>query len=465
MEHTKIIDVLKLQEEKENIILKGWLKTKRISKNVGFISLNDGTTIDSIQIVIEKEMENFEEITKNLTIGTSLKIVGKLVKSPGSGQTFEINAKKIEILATSCESFPLQKKKLPLEYLREYAHLRNRTTTFQSVFRIKSKLSFAIHKFFQEKGFEYIQTPIITGNDCEGAGEMFKVTTLNFNNIPKNNNKVDYSKDFFGKETNLTVSGQITVEPFIFSHNQVYTFGPTFRAENSNTSRHVSEFWMIEPEMAFYTINELMDLEEEFIKFLIDYIKKKCFKELEFLNNKIDSNLIESLEHIRNNTFERLTYKDAIKILKKAQDDEKINFEISPSMDVEIGSEHEKYLTEKHFKKPIILYNFPKKFKAFYMYLNDDNETVRGTDVLVANIGEIIGGSEREWRMDFLMKRVKEFKLNEEEYNWYLDTRRFGSIPHSGFGLGLERLIMLFTGMKNIRDTIAYPRTPKNCKY
>jgi asparaginyl-tRNA synthetase len=464
MEHTKIVDVLKLQEEQEKIVVKGWLKTKRISKNVGFISLNDGTTIDSIQIVMDKDMKDFEELSRKLTIGSSLRVEGRLIKSPGAGQSFEINAKEIEIYGTTDDTFPLQKKELPLEYLRDYSHIRNRTTTFQSVFRIKSKLSFAIHKFFQEKGFEYIHTPIITGSDCEGAGEMFKVTTLDLNNIPKKDIKVDYSQDFFGKETNLTVSGQINLEPFIFSHNEVYTFGPTFRAENSNTTRHVSEFWMIEPEMAFYTIEELMDLEEEFIKYLIDYIKKTCSKELEFLNKRIEPMLIETLDNIRNNSFVRLEYKEAIRILEEVHKEGKVVFEVPPTIDVEIASEHERYLAEKHFKKPIILYNFPKQFKAFYMYQNDDKETVRGTDVLVPQIGEIIGGSEREWRWDILMNRIKELGLSEEDYGWYLDTRRFGTIPHSGFGLGLERLIMLFTGMKNIRDTLAYPRTPKNCK-
>lgn len=466
MEHKTISEALALEEEQEKIVLKGWVKTIRVSKNVAFIALNDGSTMNNMQIVLEPEMKGYEELTKEINTGSSLKVTGKLIDSPGKGQKFEVNAKDIEIYGTTTDEYPLQKKDLPLEFLRDNAHFRPRTNTFQAVFRMRSKLAKFVHDFFCDKGFMYVHTPIITASDAEGAGEMFKVTTLDLENIPKTKKgKVDYDKDFFAKPSFLTVSGQLNGELFALGNGLIYTFGPTFRAENSNTVRHISEFWMIEPEMAFFDVNDLMDIEEEFVRYMAKRVLDECSDELTFLNNKIDFKLKKRIEDLLKHKFERVRYEDAIKILEEAVSKNKVKFEINPTIKVEIGSEHERYLTEKHYKKPMILYDFPKEFKAFYMYHNDDKKTVRGTDVLVPYVGEIIGGSEREWRHDKLIERIKELDLDEKDYAWYLQTRKQGTVPHAGFGLGFERIVMMFTGMKNIRDVSAFPRTPRNADF
>jgi asparaginyl-tRNA synthetase len=465
MKRTKISTLFVEDKEQKDVVIAGWVKTKRDSKKFSFIEINDGSNSNNLQIFVDCSLSNYEDI-KKLNIGSSIKVKGDLVKSPAKGQKYEMQAKEIEIFSYADPlEYPLQKKDISFEILRKFAHLRSRTSTFACVFRIRHNLAFAIHKFFQDKGFFYVHTPIITGSDCEGAGEMFKVTTLDLENPEKNDKKqIDYTKDFFGKETFLTVSGQLNGEAFALSLGDIYTFGPTFRAENSNTYRHASEFWMIEPEMSFYEIDELMDLEEEFLKYLISYLFENSKEDLQFLNDNIDNELISRLEDVLNSDFLRVKYSEALDILKKAYKDKVVDFEQAPTDDLEIASEHERYLTEKHFKKPIILYDFPKEFKAFYMFQNEDG-TVRGTDVLVPKIGEIIGGSEREWRYDVLMKRIEELSLNEVSYSWYLDLRKYGGVPHSGFGLGFERFLMFVTGMQNIRDVIPFPRTPKNAKF
>lgn len=439
----------------------GWVRSLRVSKNFGFIVLYDGTFFKTIQIVFEDNLNNFAELSK-VTIGSSLKIGGTIVESPGANQDFELKASSVEIINIADQDFPIQKKRHTLEFLRTIAHLRPRTNTFAAVFRIRSLLAFAIHKFFVEKGFVYIHTPIITGSDAEGAGEMFKVTTLDLLNVPVDEDKkVDYSKDFFGKDTNLTVSGQLAVENFCWAYRNVYTFGPTFRAENSNTQRHASEFWMIEPEMAFADINDNMQVAEDMIKNIFKYILENAPEEMEFFEKFIEPGVISKIEAIVNSEFKRITYTEAIEILEKSG--EKFDFPVKWGIDLQ--TEHERYLTENHFDAPVFVIDYPKEIKAFYMKLNKDKKTVSAMDLLVPGVGEIIGGSQREEDHATLKKRIEEMGLDEEDYWWYLDLRRFGSVVHSGFGLGFERLIMYLTGMKNIRDVIPFPRTPNNAEF
>ena len=459
---TKVKDLLGSPEIGEEYILKGWVRTKRGNKNIAFIALNDGSIIHSIQVVAD--LSNFdEEFMKQITTGSCIAVTGTLEESAGQGQPVEIHAKKIDLYGTSDPTvYPLQKKGHSLEFLREIAHLRPRTNTFGAILRIRHAMAFAINKFFNDKGFYYIHTPIITGSDAEGAGEMFRVTTLDMKNPPlKPDKSIDYSEDFFGKETNLTVSGQLEGELAALALSDIYTFGPTFRAENSNTPRHLAEFWMIEPEMAFYDIHDNMDLAEEFLKYLITYALENCREDLEFLNKMYDNELLERLKFIIDNNFERLTYTEAIEILQKSGE----NFEFPTEWGSDLQSEHERYLVEKHFKKPVILTNYPKKIKAFYMKQNEDGTTVRAMDVLFPKIGEIIGGSQREEIYDKLYSRIKEMDIPEEELWWYLDTRRYGTAPHSGFGLGFERLLLFVTGMSNIRDVIPFPRTPGSAEF
>ena len=441
--------------------LSGWVRSLRVSKNFGFIVLYDGTYFKTIQVVIEEDLDNFKELSK-VTIGSSLKVSGTIVESPGANQDFEMKASSVEIINIADLDFPIQKKRHTLEFLRTIAHLRPRTNTFTAVFRIRSLLAFAIHKFFVEKGFVYVHTPIITGSDAEGAGEMFKVTTLDLMNVPLDEEKkIDYSKDFFGKEANLTVSGQLAVENFLWAYRNVYTFGPTFRAENSNTQRHASEFWMIEPEMAFADINDNMNIAQEMIKSIFSYILENAPEEMEFFEKFIEPGVINKVTKIVESEFKRISYTEAIEILEKS--DEKFDFPVKWGIDLQ--TEHERYLTEKHFDAPVFVIDYPKEIKAFYMKLNKDNKTVSAMDLLVPGVGEIIGGSQREEDHAILKKRIDEMGLNEEDYWWYLDLRRFGSVVHSGFGLGFERLIMYLTGMKNIRDVIPFPRTPNSAEF
>lgn len=445
----------------KEVLIEGWIRSIRSNKNVGFIELNDGSTLKNIQIVMENTLSDYEKIS-SLPISSTILVKGKVVLTPGNKQPFEILSTEIKIEGNSNVDYPLQKKRHTFEYLRTIAHLRPRTNTFLSVFRIRSVASLAIHDYFKKNGYEYIHAPIITTSDCEGAGEMFKVSTLDFNNPPKTDDgNVDYSKDFFGKLSNLTVSGQLEGEIMSLALGKVYTFGPTFRAENSNTSRHAAEFWMIEPEASFLDLFGAMDLGEGMLKYVVGVVCEKCKDELEFLNNFVDKTLLERLNNVLNTSFERVEYTDAIDILLKSN--EKFEFEVKWGVDLQ--SEHERYLTEKHFKKPVFLYNYPKYIKAFYMRLNDDNKTVASFDCLVPYIGEIIGGSQREERYSVLEERIKECGLPIENYWWYLDLRKYGETKHSGFGLGLERLIMYLTGMSNIRDVIPFPRTPQSAEF
>jgi len=468
MESIKRIEIKELFCEKakelvgQKIRVKGWVRTKRGNKSVVFIALNDGSTIKNIQIVVDVESFSADTL-KLITTGACLCADGKLVESMGKGQSVEVQAENIEVYGTADpETYPLQKKGHTLEFLREIAHLRPRTNTFGAVLRIRHNMAFAIHKYFNDKGFFYWHSPIITASDCEGAGEMFQVTTMDLNEITKNElGKVDYTKDFFGKSTFLTVSGQLEGELGATSIGKIYTFGPTFRAENSNTPRHLSEFWMIEPEMAFYDINDNMDLAEDFIKYLVQYALDNCKDDIEFLNNMYDKQLIERLQSVLKEDFVRLPYSEAIDILAKSNH----HFEVPVSWGMDLQSEHERFLVEKHFKRPVILIDWPKEIKSFYMKQNDDGKTVRGMDVLFPQIGEIIGGSEREADYNKLISRMKELNMNIDAYEWYLDTRRFGSAPHSGFGLGFERLLLFVTGMSNIRDVIPFPRFPKNATF
>ncbi|MGF6907233.1 asparagine--tRNA ligase [Fusobacterium sp. PH5-44] len=446
--------------EKE-VCISGWVKKIRSQKNFGFIELNDGTYFKGIQIVFDTNLDNFEEIS-HLSIISSIIVKGKLVKSEGSGQEVEIKATKIEIYQKASLDYPLQNKRHTFEYLRTIAHLRPRTNTFAAVFRVRSVVAYAIHKFFQDKGFVYVHTPIITGSDAEGAGEMFRVTTLDLNDLPKTDNgTVDSSQDFFGKETNLTVSGQLNGETYCSAFRNIYTFGPTFRAENSNTARHASEFWMIEPEIAFADLDANMDLSEEMVKFVIRYTMENCPEEMEFFNSFIEKGLFDKLNNVLNNEFGRLTYTEAIDILLASG--KKFDFPIKWGIDLQ--SEHERYLAEEHFKKPVFLTDYPKEIKAFYMKLNDDGKTVRAMDLLAPGIGEIIGGSQREDDYNVLAKKIKENGMKIEDYGFYMDLRQYGSFPHSGFGLGFERIIMYITGMTNIRDVIPFPRTPKSAEF
>ena len=463
IKRTKIVDIFDPALIGQKVCVKGWVRTRRGNKNVQFVALNDGSTIKNIQIVIDLAKFSEEEL-KPITTGSSIHVEGMLVASQGKGQTSEIQAETIEIYGTAdSEAYPLQKKGHTLEFLREKAHLRPRTNTFGAVLRVRSALAFAIHRFFQERGFFYLHTPLITASDCEGAGAMFQVTTLDLNNLPKDEEtgKIDYSQDFFGKQTSLTVSGQLEGELGATALGAIYTFGPTFRAENSNTPRHLAEFWMIEPEVAFNDITDNMDLAEDFVKYCIGYALENCRDDIEFLQQMYDKELIERLNFVLHNDFVRLPYTEGIKILKESGK----NFEFPVEWGIDLQSEHERYLVEKHFKRPVILTDYPKEIKAFYMKLNDDGKTVRAMDVLFPNIGEIIGGSEREESYDKLMTRIEELHIPMKDMWWYLDTRRFGTVPHSGFGLGFERLVLFVTGMTNIRDVIPFPRTPKNAEF
>ncbi|MDY6023774.1 MAG: asparagine--tRNA ligase [Candidatus Borkfalkiaceae bacterium] len=436
----------------------GWAKTVRDSKTFGFIELNDGSYFKNCQIVFERnKVENYDEVAKQ-NVGACIKVTGKVVVTPENKQPFEINADKIEVLGVSSPDYPLQKKRHTLEFLRTIPHLRPRTNTFNAVFKIRSEAAYAIHKFFNERGFVYVHTPIITGSDCEGAGAMFQATTLDLNNVPKENGEVDYKQDFFGKKASLTVSGQLDVENFAMAFSNVYTFGPTFRAERSNTVRHAAEFWMIEPEMAFADLSDDMDCAEEMVKFIINYVMSTCKEELDFLNKFVDTGLLDRLNNVVGNEFKRLTYTEAIEILEKVKD----RFEFPVYWGVDLQSEHERYLTEEVFRKPVFLTDYPKEIKAFYMRLNDDGKTVAASDLLVPGIGELVGGSQREERIDLLRKRMAECGLKEDEYKAYLDIRKYGGVTHSGFGLGFERMVMYLTGIGNIRDVLPFPRTVGN---
>ncbi len=462
------------------VLVKGWVRTRRGSKNVSFIALNDGSTINNIQVVADAEKFP-EDLLRQIATGASLAVYGELVASQGSGQAVEMQAIEIEVLgAADPEKFPLQPKKHSMEFLREIAHLRPRTNTFGAVFRIRHHLAYGIHKFFHDKGFFYIHTPVITASDAEGAGETFKVTTMDLDNLPRNEEgAIDYKQDFFGREANLTVSGQLEGELAALALSEIYTFGPTFRAENSNTTRHLSEFWMIEPEMAFYDLEDNMDLAEEMMKFLVKFIMEHCADDLAFLTNREqqeekskpqnerqEMSLLERLQFILDNDFERITYTDAIDILRNSKPNKKKKFQfLIEGWGADLQSEHERFLVEKHFKKPVILYNYPKDIKSFYMRQNDDGKTVGAMDVLFPGIGEIIGGSQREERLDKLTSRMEEMGIPQDELWWYLETRKFGTVPHSGYGLGFERMMLFLTGMGNIRDVIPFPRTPGNCEF
>ena len=462
----KDITVRKLYKETNNfvdkdIIIEGWVKTLRDSKTFGFIELNDGTFFKNVQVVFNNSLSNFEEIRK-LTLSSSIKVSGKFVLTPESKQPFEIQATNIEIESLADNTYPLQKKRHSFEYLRTIAHLRPRTNTFNAVFRVRSVLAYAIHKFFQEQDFVYVHTPILTGSDAEGAGEMFNVNSFDLSNVPKTEDgKVDFSKDFFGRHAHLTVSGQLNGETFAESFCNIYTFGPTFRAENSNTVKHAAEFWMIEPEICFADLEDNMDLAEDMIKYTFKHVLDNCPEEMEFFNNFIDKGLLDRLNHVINSDFARVSYTDAIKELEKHNDE----FEYKVSWGVDLQTEHERYLCEKIYKKPVFVKDYPKDIKAFYMKQNPDGKTVAAADLLVPGIGEIIGGSQREEDYDKLLTRMKELDMPIENYDWYLDLRKYGSCVHSGFGLGFERAIMYLTGMQNIRDVIPFPRTPKNCEF
>ena len=445
----------------QEVTLNGWVKKIRSQKNFGFIELNDGTFFNGIQIVFGEELENFAEISK-LTISSSIKVTGIVVESQGAGQDYEIKATEISVYQKSDSDYPLQNKRHSFEFLRTIAHLRPRTNAFFATFRVRSILSYAIHKFFQEKNFVYVQTPIITGSDAEGAGEMFRLTTMDINNIPKTESgEVDYKQDFFGKEANLTVSGQLNVETFATAFKNTYTFGPTFRAERSNTPKHAAEFWMMEPEIAFADLDVNMDIIEEMIKYIVNYVRENAAEEMEFFNKWVDKGLFERLDTLVNSKFDRITYTEAIEILKNSK--EKFEYEVEWGIDLQ--TEHERYLAEKHFKKPVFVTDYPKDIKAFYMKLNEDGKTVRAVDLLAPGIGEIVGGSQREDDYEILLGKINEMGLKEEDYWWYLDLRKYGSVPHSGFGLGFDRMLMYITGMTNIRDVIPFPRTTKNLEF
>ena len=445
----------------KDITLSGWVRTVRDSKNFGFIELNDGSFFKNIQIVFGSELSNFNEVCK-LTLSSSIKVTGTFVKTENAKQPFEIHAKEIEILSLSDSDYPLQKKKHSFEYLRTISHLRPRANTFNATFRVRSTLAYAIHKFFQERGFVYVNTPLITGSDAEGAGEMFNVNSFDLSNVPKTEDgQVDFSKDFFGKPAHLTVSGQLNAETFAEAFRNVYTFGPTFRAEDSNTVKHAAEFWMIEPEMCFADLQDDMNVAEEMIKYTFKYVLDNCPEEMEFFNNFIDKDLLDRLNHVINSDFARVTYTDAIKELEKYND----KFEYKVSWGIDLQTEHERFLCEQIYKKPVFVTDYPKDIKAFYMKLNPDGKTVAASDLLVPGIGEIIGGSQREEDYNKLLNRMKELNMPIENYDWYLDLRKYGSCVHSGFGLGFERAIMYLTGMQNIRDVIPFPRTPKNCDF
>ena len=445
----------------KDITISGWIRTLRASNAFGFIEVNDGSFFKNIQVVFDNKLENFKEVSK-LPISSSITVIGTLVETPEAKQPFEIHAKEVIIEGLSDSDYPLQKKRHTFEYLRTIAHLRPRSNAFSAVFRVRSVAAYAIHKFFQEQGFVYTNTPILTGSDCEGAGEMFRVTTLDLHNIPKTEEgAIDFKEDFFGKETNLTVSGQLNAETFALAFRNVYTFGPTFRAENSNTVKHAAEFWMIEPEMAFADLIDDMEVAENMLKYVIKYVMDECPEEIAFFNQFVDKGLLERLNHVVNSEFGKVTYTEAVKLLQESGKE----FEYPVEWGIDLQTEHERYLTEQIFKKPVFVTDYPKDIKAFYMRLNEDGKTVAAMDCLVPGIGEIIGGSQREERLDVLKSRMAELGLNEEDYWWYLELRKFGTATHSGFGLGFERIIMYMTGMSNIRDVIPFPRTPKNAEF
>ena len=478
-----IKDLLSSKPEGQQVKVCGWVRTVRDSKGLVFIQVNDGSCFSNIQLTFDRNnpsnnanVNNIEETLKKLNTGASVRAIGSLIESPASGQAVEVTLEDIECLGTcNPEEYPLQKNKMSMEYLRENAHLRARTNTFGAVYRVRNQMAFAVHSFFQERGFQYMNAPEITCSDCEGAGEMFQVTTLSLEKIAEMGVKagiggmkiedahkiIDYSKDFFGKKASLTVSGQLEAETFATALSRVYTFGPTFRAENSNTPRHLAEFWMIEPEMAFYDLDDNMDIQEDFVKYLLNWALTKCKEDLAFFDKRIQPGLIASLEAVANAKFTRISYTEAIEILEKDAADGKVKFEYKPYWGCDIATEHERYLTEKVFNGPVMVYNYPKEIKAFYMKLNADGKTVKAVDVLVPGIGELIGGSEREENYEVLLERIKSLGLEPKDYDWYLDLRKFGTVPHSGFGLGFERLIRYVTGMENIRDVIPFPRAPK----
>ena len=463
MEDTLVKEIYREAESfsGKSVKISGWIRTVRASNAFGFIEVNDGSFFKNIQVVFESNLENFDEIGK-LPISSSISVEGIVELTPNSKQAFEIKATKIIIEGQSSAEYPLQKKKHSLEYLRTIAHLRPRSNTFSAVFRVRSLAAFAIHKFFNEKGFVYVHTPIITGSDCEGAGEMFKLTTLDLKNMPlSKEGEIDYSKDFFGKETNLTVSGQLSAETFALAFRNVYTFGPTFRAENSNTTRHAAEFWMIEPEIAFAELIDDMDLAEEMVKYIINYVIENAPEEMEFFNKFIDKTLFERLNNVISSDFARVTYTEAVDILLKSGE----KFEYAVKWGIDLQTEHERYITEKVFNKPVFVTDYPKDIKAFYMRINEDNKTVAAMDLLVPGVGEIIGGSQREERLDKLEQRISEMGLNKEDYWWYLELRKYGETKHAGFGLGFERIIMYITGMSNIRDVIPFPRTTGTAEF
>ncbi len=472
-----IKDILVSKPDGKTVTIYGWVRTKRDSKNLCFIQVNDGSCFASIQLTFDRENQNsnsIDEELKKITTGASVKASGKLIESPASGQAVEVALENIVVMGTApAETYPLQKKGHSMEFLREIAHLRARTNAFSAVARMRSQMAYAVHTFFQERGFNYVHTPLITASDCEGAGEMFQVTTLDLEKIAENaviagksgkaemSELVDYSKDFFGKKAGLTVSGQLEAETYATALSRVYTFGPTFRAENSNTTRHLAEFWMIEPEMAFFELEDNMNIAEEFIKYLLSWALEKCSEDMKFFDERIQKGLIETLKHVVSSDFVRLTYTDAVAELMKNAD----KFEYKPFWGCDLQSEHERYLTETVYKRPVIVTDYPKEIKAFYMKLNSDGKTVRAMDILVPGLGEIIGGSEREADYEVLVKRISALGLNPEDYWWYLDLRKYGTVPHSGFGLGFERLLLYVTGMGNIRDVIPYPRFPKSAEF
>ena len=461
LKRTKIIDLLKSETTQDQVLVKGWVKTRRDAKDFSFIELNDGSCLKNLQIIAKNNLPNYNEI-KTISTGSSVAVTGALVESQGGNQKYEVVAANIEIYSLAPEDFPIQKKKHTDEYLRTIAHVRPRSNKYGAAFRVRSTLSYAIHKFFQERGFKYVHTPIITGSDCEGAGEMFQVTTLDLKNPPRlPNGEIDYSQDFFGKPAHLTVSGQLNGEMYACALGDIYTFGPTFRAENSNTARHAAEFWMIEPEIAFADLKDNMDLAEDMVRYCVSYVMEQCAEDIELFAKFVDPTLMDTLNNIKNNDFARITYTEAIEIMKKSGK----KFEYAPEYGIDMQTEHERYLAEEHFKRPVIVTDYPKEIKAFYMRMNDDGKTVAAMDVLVPRIGELIGGSQREERYEVLKARIKELGMREEDYSWYLDSRKYGSVPHAGFGLGFERMMMLLTGIANIRDVIPFPRTPKSLNF
>ena len=459
----KIKKVLQEGKDETDVLVKGWIRTRRDSKGgFSFIEINDGSCLKNLQVVTDHSMDGFETASKKLHTGSCVGFIGKLVLSPGKEQSVELQANSIEVYGEADpEHYPLQKKHHSFEFLREIAHLRPRTNTFGAVMRVRNRLSYAIHKFFQDQGFVYLHTPIITANDCEGAGEIFQVTTLNPGSPPMLDGSVDYSQDFFGEKTGLTVSGQLEGEVFAMALSEIYTFGPTFRAENSNTSRHLSEFWMVEPEMAFYDLEDDMDLAENFLRYLLKDSLENCSEDLEFFNKQIDKTILERHRKIVDKKFERISYSESVQLLEKSNK----KFDYSVKWGSNLQSEHERYISEEVFNNPVIIYDYPEEIKPFYMKINDNGKTVRAMDVLLPKLGEIIGGSQREDDYGVLIKRMKSKNINSEDYNWYLDLRRFGSAPHAGFGLGFERLVQFVTGIENIRDVIPFPRTPKNAKF